>query len=80
VLRVKEIEVVDPSTNASGSEQTPRPSGDGNGMKPSTPTGSKADVTHSFKTKTECISLCVLRSSFTHKATNSKINNIISVY
>jgi hypothetical protein len=35
VLRVKEIEVVDPSTNASGSEQTPRPSGDGNGTKPS---------------------------------------------
>jgi hypothetical protein len=37
-------------------------------------------VTHSFKAKTECIPLCVLRSSFTHKATNSEINSITGVY
>jgi hypothetical protein len=33
-------------------------------------------VTPSFKAKTECIPLCVLGSSFTHKA----INSITSVY
>jgi hypothetical protein len=37
-------------------------------------------VTLSFKAKTECIPLCVPRSSFTHKAANSEINNITSVY
>jgi hypothetical protein len=37
-------------------------------------------VTPSFKAKTEYILLCVPRSNFTHKATNSKINNITSVY
>jgi hypothetical protein len=30
-------------------------------------------VTLSFKVKTECISLCMLRSIFTHKTINSKI-------
>jgi hypothetical protein len=30
--------------------------------------------------KTECIPLCVPGSSFTHKAINSKINSISSVY
>jgi hypothetical protein len=37
-------------------------------------------VTPSFKVKTECISLCVLESSFTHKTTNNEINSITSVY
>jgi hypothetical protein len=41
--RVKEIKVVNPSTNVGGSGQAPPPSGGGNRMKPSTPTGSKAD-------------------------------------
>jgi hypothetical protein len=36
-------------------------------------------VTPSFKAKTKCMALCVPRSSFTHKATNSEINNITSV-
>jgi hypothetical protein len=39
-----------------------------------------AGVTHNFKAKTECIPLCVTRSSFTHKTTNSEINSITSVY
>jgi hypothetical protein len=42
---------------------------------PSTPT-----ITPSFKFKTECIPLCVPRSIFTHRATNSEINSITSVY
>jgi hypothetical protein len=33
-----------------------------------------------FKTKTECTPLCMPGSSFTHKATNSGINNITSIY
>jgi hypothetical protein len=37
-------------------------------------------VTHSFKAKTECIPLCVPGSSFTHKAKNSEISSITSVY
>jgi hypothetical protein len=37
-------------------------------------------VTSSFWTKTECISLCVPGSRFTHKATNSGINSITSIY
>jgi hypothetical protein len=37
-------------------------------------------VTPSFKAKTECIPLCVPGSSFTYKATNSKINSITHVY
>jgi hypothetical protein len=37
-------------------------------------------VTPSSKVKTECISLCVLGSIFSHKATNSEINSITSVY
>jgi hypothetical protein len=37
-------------------------------------------VTLSFKVKTEYISLCVLESSFTHKAINSEINSISSIY
>jgi hypothetical protein len=37
-------------------------------------------VTPSFKIKTECISLCVPGSSFTHKVINSEINSITSVY
>jgi hypothetical protein len=37
-------------------------------------------ITPSFKAKTECIPLCVPRSSFTHKANNSEINSITSVY
>jgi hypothetical protein len=37
-------------------------------------------VTLSFKAKTKCILLCVPGSSFTHKATNSEINSISSVY
>jgi hypothetical protein len=32
--------------------------------------------TPNFKTKTECILLCVPGSRFTHKATNSKINSL----
>jgi hypothetical protein len=36
--------------------------------------------TLSFKAKTKCIPLCVPGSSFTHKAINSEINNITSVY
>jgi hypothetical protein len=40
----------------------------------------RSGVTPSFKAKTECITLCVLGSSFTHKATNSKINSTTSVY
>jgi hypothetical protein len=40
--RVEEIEGVIPSTDEGGSEQVP-PSSGGNGLKPSTPTGSKAD-------------------------------------
>jgi hypothetical protein len=38
------------------------------------------NVTPSFKAKTKCIHLCVTGSSFTHKATNSEINSITSVY
>jgi hypothetical protein len=41
--RVEEIEEGDPSTNAGGSGEVPPPSGGGNGMKPSTPTKSKAN-------------------------------------
>jgi hypothetical protein len=41
--RVEEIEEAIPSTNEGGSEQVPPPSGGGNGTKPSTPTGSKAN-------------------------------------
>jgi hypothetical protein len=41
---------------------------------------SNHSATSSFKAKIECIPLCVPRSSFTHKATNSEINNITSVY
>jgi hypothetical protein len=37
-------------------------------------------VTLNFKTKTKCISLCVLVSSFTHKTINSEINSISSGY
>jgi hypothetical protein len=37
-------------------------------------------VTPSFKAKTECIPLCVLGSSFTHKATDSEVNSIAIVY
>jgi hypothetical protein len=37
-------------------------------------------VTPSFKAKTECIPLCVPGWIFTHKAINSEINNITSVY
>jgi hypothetical protein len=37
-------------------------------------------VTSSFKVKTKCIPLYVSGSIFTHKATNSKINSITSVY
>jgi hypothetical protein len=37
-------------------------------------------VTPNFQAKTECIPLCVPGSSFTHKAINSGINNITSVY
>jgi hypothetical protein len=37
-------------------------------------------VTPSFKVKTECIPLCAPGSSFTHKAINSGINSITSVY
>jgi hypothetical protein len=37
-------------------------------------------ITPSFKAKTECISLCVLGSSFTNKARNGEINNITNVY
>jgi hypothetical protein len=36
-------------------------------------------VTPSFKSKIECIPLCVPGSIFTHKATNSEINYIASV-
>jgi hypothetical protein len=41
---------------------------------------SQGGVTPSFKVKTECIPLCVLGSIFTHKATNSEINSITSIY
>jgi hypothetical protein len=41
--RAEEIEEGTPSTNEGGTEQTPPPSGGGNGSKPSTPIGSKAD-------------------------------------
>jgi hypothetical protein len=37
-------------------------------------------VTPSSKAKTEYIPLCVSGSSFTHKAINSEINSITSVY
>jgi hypothetical protein len=37
-------------------------------------------ITPSFYTKTECLPLCVPRSGFTHKETNSEINSITSVY
>jgi hypothetical protein len=37
-------------------------------------------VTPSFKVKTECITLCVPGSCFTHKMINSEINSITSVY
>jgi hypothetical protein len=37
-------------------------------------------VTPSFWTKTKCIPLCVPGSSFIHKATNSGLNSITSVY
>jgi hypothetical protein len=37
-------------------------------------------VTPSFKVKTECIPLCVPKSIFTHKTTNSEINSITNVY
>jgi hypothetical protein len=37
-------------------------------------------VISSFKVKTECIPLCVPGSIFTHKATNSEIDSITSVY
>jgi hypothetical protein len=37
-------------------------------------------VTPNFKAKTECIPLCVLGLTFTHKMTNSEINSISSVY
>jgi hypothetical protein len=37
-------------------------------------------VTPSFKAKNECIPLCVLGLIFIHKATNSEINSITSVY
>jgi hypothetical protein len=42
--------------------------------------GRGGHVTHSFKAKTESIPLCVPRSSFTRKVTNSEINSITSVY
>jgi hypothetical protein len=41
--RVEEIEDGSPSTNEGGTGQAPPPSGGGNGSKPSTLTGSKAD-------------------------------------
>jgi hypothetical protein len=41
---------------------------------------SNIGVTPSFWAKTECIPLCVPGLSFTHKATNSGINSITSVY
>jgi hypothetical protein len=41
--RVEEIEEGDPSRNAGGSGEVPPPSSGGNDIKPSTPTGSKAD-------------------------------------
>jgi hypothetical protein len=41
--RVEEVEVGDPLTNASGSREVPSLKGDRNGLKPSTPKGSKAD-------------------------------------
>jgi hypothetical protein len=41
--RVEEIEEGTPSTNEGGTGQAPPPSGGGNGSKPSTPMGSKAD-------------------------------------
>jgi hypothetical protein len=40
----------------------------------------RGPTTPSFKAKTKCIPLCVRRSIFTHKATNSEINSITSVY
>jgi hypothetical protein len=39
-----------------------------------------AAITPSFKAKTKCFPLCVPGSSFTHKATNSEINSMTSVY
>jgi hypothetical protein len=42
--------------------------------------GLAASITPSFKAKTECIPLCVIGSSFTHKATSSEINSITNVY
>jgi hypothetical protein len=45
-----------------------------------TQVAARVRVTPSFYSKTECIPLCVPGSSFTHKATNSGINNITSVY
>jgi hypothetical protein len=43
---------------------------------------SKVDfyVTPNFNVKTEWIPLCVSRSSFTHKPTNSEINSKTSVF
>jgi hypothetical protein len=41
--RVEEIEEGEHSTNAGGSREVPPPKGDGNGLKPSTPKGSKVD-------------------------------------
>jgi hypothetical protein len=38
------------------------------------------NVTPSFKVKYECIPLCVPGLIFTHKATNSEISSITSVY
>jgi hypothetical protein len=42
--------------------------------------GTRPCVTPSFKFKIECIPLCVLGSSFTHKVANSEINSITNVY
>jgi hypothetical protein len=43
-------------------------------------TGLTAPCHTQFLGQIECITLCVPGSSFTHKATNSGINNITSVY